>query len=314
MRDAKFSEKGVIPEGTVAVTLGIDTQSDGFYFLVACWGRKMELWLPLTDRITGDLRSEEPWKALLEILETTWLDSQGNAYKPAASAIDIQGDMYPEALEFVRARGGRCRLRAVRGYAPARALAAGRSFGILRNSYLDKATHVTVTNVDVDVGKNILASMLARKEPGPGYVHLPCGANGEVKGGWDAGAVAELTAEYRRQTNLRGYTISRWYKRTGRPNHRLDCLVYALAGLALSRLKIDDCELQRVEARNVGKPQRENDRERPVWGAQPYTLFGKRRVADYVDIGGRRGFGVPLPPNHPRPDGWGAVPGSGISF
>ena len=90
------------------MTLGIDTQADGFYWLLACWGRKMELWLPLTDRITGDLRSEAPWKALSEVLETAWLDKEGNVYKPVASGIDVQGDMYPQALEFVRAKGGRC--------------------------------------------------------------------------------------------------------------------------------------------------------------------------------------------------------------
>ena len=88
---------------------------------------------------------------------------------------------------------------------------------------------------------------------------LPCGPNGEDKGGWDQETIAELTAEYRRQTNIRGYTVSRWYKRTGRPNHRLDCAVYALAALALSRLKIDDCELQRVEARNVGRKEPEEN-------------------------------------------------------
>jgi phage terminase large subunit GpA-like protein len=307
MPDEKSSKANVIPAGTVAVTLGIDTQSDGFYFLVACWGRKMELWLPLTDRITGDLRSEAPWNALLEVLKTTWLDSQGNAYKPVASAIDVQGDNYPEALEFVRARGGRLRLRAVRGYALARALAAGRSFGILRNSYLDKATHVTVTNVDVDIGKNIIVEMLSRKEPGPGYVHLPCGPNGEVKGGWDQEAVAELTAEYRRQTNLRGYTISRWYKRTGRPNHRLDCAVYALAALALSRLKIGDCEVQRVEARNVGRNEREENARPPKWGAQKMVLGSD------AGIGGVAEFGMEAP-DRPRRTGFGAVPGSGVSF
>jgi phage terminase large subunit GpA-like protein len=233
-----------------------------------------------------------------------WLDKNGNVYRPVASAIDVQGDMYPETLEFVRARGGRLRLRAVRGYALARALAAGRSFGILRNSYLDKATRVTVTNVDVDIGKNIIAEMLSRKEPGPGYVHLPCGPNGEDKGGWDQEAIAELTAEYRRQTNVRGYAISRWYKRSGRPNHRLDCAVYALAALTLSRLKIDDCEVQRVEALNLGKEEREENARTPKWGAR------KMLVESDPDIGGVAGFGVKLPPDHPRPTGWGAVPGS----
>jgi phage terminase large subunit GpA-like protein len=266
MPDAKYSEKGIIPAGTVAVTIGVDSQSDGFFWLLACWGRKLELWLPLTDRITGDMRAEAVWKALDDVLATTWLDRDGNGYSPVVSGLDIQGDFYPEALEYVRAHGRRYRLRALRGYAPAKAQAAGRSFGILRNSYQDKTTHVVVQNVDVDIAKSQLANMLARRDPGPGYVHLPCGPYGEVKGGWDSEAIAELTAEYRRETNVRGYVISRWYKRTGQANHRLDCLVYALAALTLSRLKIDDCDLQRVEAKNVGKPEEEKEEWVPRYG------------------------------------------------
>ncbi|HET9376150.1 MAG TPA: terminase gpA endonuclease subunit [Chthoniobacterales bacterium] len=77
--------------------------------------------------------------------------------------------------------------------------------------------------------------------------------------------MAELTAEYRREQNVRGYTVTRWHKRADRPNHRLDCFVYALAALALARLKIDDCELQRTEAKNVGKEPEK--KEQPIkWG------------------------------------------------
>jgi phage terminase large subunit GpA-like protein len=183
----------------------------------------------------------------------------------------IQGDHYPECLEYVRTHRFKCRLHAVRGYGGAKT-GGGRSFGILRNTYVDKTTGVTVQNVDTDVGKSQLASMLARKEPGPGYVHLPCGVHGEVAGGWDIEAIAELTAEYRREQNLRGYTITRWYKRMGRANHRLDCFLYALAALAMSRLKIDGCALQRTEAKNVGE-ESEKKKERPFkWGVQPASV------------------------------------------
>jgi hypothetical protein len=308
MHEEKFSERGIIPEGTVAVTIGVDSQSDGFYWLLACWGRKMELWLPLTDRITGDMRGEAVWKALFEILTTTWLDHDGNAYRPVISALDVQGDFYPQCLEFVRAHGWKCRLRAVRGYGIARAQAAGRTFGVLRNKFQDKAASVTVTNIDVDIAKSQVANMLARRDPGPGYVHLPCGPNGEDRGGWDQETIAELTAEYRRQTNLRGYTISRWYKKSGRPNHRLDCLVYALAALAISLLKIDNCALQRVEARNVGKSEQTKDHAQSPFGAR------KMFVKSDPEIGGLAGYGVELPPDHRRPAGWGALPGSGVSF
>lgn len=258
MPDEKFSEKGIIPEGTIATTLGIDSQSDGFYFLLACWGRRMECWLP--------------------------------------------------CLEFVRAHGWLARLRAVRGYAAQRAVVSGRSFGILRNRYVDKSTGVTVTNVDVDIAKSQLANMLARKDPGPGYVHLPCAPDGGIAGGWDLDAVGELTAEYRRQSNQRGYTVSRWYKKSNRPNHRLDCLTYSLAALAISRLKIDTCPLQRVEARHIGKPAPAQDSERSPFGAR--KMFVK---SDPV-IGGLAGYGVELPPDHRRPAGWGALPGSGVCF
>ena len=308
MPDEKFSERGVIPLGSVALTIGVDSQSDGFYFLLACWGRKMEVWLPLTGRITGDMRADAVWKALREVLTTTWLDKEGNGYRPVISALDVQGDFYPQCLEFVRAYGWPARLRAVRGYGVQRAQGSGKSFGILRNRYQDKATGVAVQNIDVDIAKSQLANMLARREPGPGYVHLPCGPNGEVKGGWDADAVAELTAEYRRRTNLRGYTVARWHKRSGRPNHRLDCVVYALAALAISRLKIDDCALQRVEARNVGKSEQTKDDTRSPFGAR------KMFVKSDLDIGGIAGYGVELPPGHPGPVGWGALPGSGASF
>jgi phage terminase large subunit GpA-like protein len=301
MADARYSEKGVIPAGTIAITLGVDTQADGFYWLLACWGRKHELWLPATSRLTGDLRTDAPWNALAEILSTVWLDKDGNAYKPVASCIDVQGDCYAQALEFVRAHGGRLKLRAIRGYAPARAMSAGRSIGILRNSYIDKSTRVTVQNVDVDIGKSIITEMLARKEPGAGYIHLPCGPNGEDVGGWDAETIAELTSEYRRQSAVRGYTVSRWFKRSGRANHRLDCAVYSLAALSLSRLKIDEVDPVRIEARNIGKAE---TAATPKWGPQ------KMVVGNDLGIGGVSGFNVA--PDRPRRTGFGAV--SGASF
>ena len=81
--------------------------------------------------------------------------------------------------------------------------------------------------------------------------------------------------------------------------------MYALAALALSRLKIDDCELQRVEARNVGKEPEEN--ARPVrWGAR------KMAVSGIPELGGVTGFGTE--PDRPRRPGFGPLRGSGVSL
>lgn len=156
-----------------------------------------------------------------------------------------------------------------------------------------------------------------------GEILIDAAALGEIKGGWDQEAIAELTAEYRRETNQRGYTIAQWYKRTGRANHRLDCLVYGLAALAMSRLKIDDCEVQRTEARNVGKespsPKGPIQRPRQVWGAQPLTLYGTRASESvwYGESGGGlSGYNVRLLPGDSAAsgDGFGALPGSGSGW
>jgi phage terminase large subunit GpA-like protein len=283
-----FPESGIIPSGTVAVTIGVDTQSDGFYWLVACWGRGLEVWLPLTGRIVGDMRSDAVWKRLADVLSTQWTDKAGNVYRLALSAIDVQGDCYPQTLEFLRAHGARLKLKGVRGHTTARAV--GQRIGILRNVYRDNTTGVTVQNVDVDLAKSIVANMLARPEPGAGYVHLPRGANGEDKGGWDAETINELTAEYRRQTNSRGYTITRWHKKLGKPNHRGDCLVYALAALMMTRLKIDECAVQRIEARNVGKA---DVKPEPVkFGAQPIKIAGVSNWSGYLPRPNNSPFGV----------------------
>jgi phage terminase large subunit GpA-like protein len=88
-------EQVFIPRGTVALTIGADTQSDGFYYLLACWGRKMECWLPLTGRFVGDMRGEEVWQVLSELLSSNWFDRDGNQYRPVCAALDVQGDFYP---------------------------------------------------------------------------------------------------------------------------------------------------------------------------------------------------------------------------
>ena len=276
----KFSERGIIPVGTVAVTIGIDTQADGFIWVLSCWGRRMELWLPLTGELVGDLRGDDVWQELADVLGMTWLDRDGNAYRSTVSAMDVQGDNYSSCLEFVRTNGFRLKLKAVRGWAPARGVGA-RSIGILRNAYQDPTTRVVIQNIDVDAAKSWFANLLAKKDPIA--VHLPRGENGEDVGGWTCETIAELTAEYRKQTNLRGYVITRWHKRAGRANHRLDAVIYSMAALQMSRLKIDSCELQRTEAKNLGKPVQKAGEAKP-------SPFGARPIKVLPDLSNWQGY------------------------
>jgi phage terminase large subunit GpA-like protein len=143
---------------------------------------------------------------------------------------------------------------------------------LARGTYVEKTSGVLVYNVDTDAGKNWLHEMLKAKNPRT--AHFSCGPNGETVGGWDPEATAEVTAEYLQEYNRYGYTKKRWHKVPGRPNHRLDCWLYALAALHIARLKIDDCDIVRTEARNVGTQKEKGSLpKRSGYGAQSSTLW-----------------------------------------
>jgi phage terminase large subunit GpA-like protein len=305
----EYFGEAMIPEGTVAMTMAVDSQADGFYWLLACWGRKLEMWLPATGRIIGDMRSAGPWGALLKVLATTWLDKDGNGWRPVVSAIDVQGEFYPETLAFVREKGWKYKLRAIRGYGVEKRR-AGPGIGILRNVFTDKSTLVRVQNVDTDAAKTQLANMLARSEPGPAFVHLPAGRQGEDVRGWDFETVAELTSEYRRQLPARGgYTTYQRFKRPGRPNHRLDTLVYALAALSMSRLKIDTCPPQRIKARTLLKEQQEAEKV-PARAKPPIAFGAQPGSGPEASNWGVQSQVIQRDPGQKRT--WGVQPGSGL--
>jgi len=58
----------------------------------------------------------------------------------------------------------------------------------------------------------------------------------------------------------------------------------------------------------VGQSEQTKDHARSPFGAR------KMFVKNDPEIGGLAGYGVELPPDHPRPAGWGALPESGVSF
>ena len=154
--------------------------------------------------------------------------------------------------------------------------------------------------MDVNIAKSQLSNMLARRDPGPGYI--PPAVRPKRGGRRQLGSGDNRRIDgrvQRRQSNQRGYTINGWHKKSGRANHRLDCLVYALAALSISRLKIDDCEIQRTEARHLGKQEKQSNKQSP---------FGARKVVGY-----QADLTTPtiLPLQKPH-SGFGAIPGSGI--
>ena len=51
-----------VPPDIIGLTFGIDTQADGFKWLLVGWARRSEAWLLETSTILGDMAGPEPWK------------------------------------------------------------------------------------------------------------------------------------------------------------------------------------------------------------------------------------------------------------
>lgn len=263
-----------IPENIIGVTLGIDTQSDGFKWLAVGWARRNEVWLLETGTILGDMAGQGPWLELQALLDRLWYDEAGNAYRSLMSCLDVQGDHYERAVQFV-GRNAHRRLRGCRGLGADKRKSTGQKTNIIRNEYKDKVLKVPIRNLDVDAAKTMIATMLGRSEPaGPGIIHLPCGPTGEDVRGFDLATISEFTAEYRKRKMVDGYAVFTWHKFAHLDNHRLDCFVYALGAKLLTRLDFDVIEPVRIRADQVegykqrlkepGQPRRQ--RPRSFWG------------------------------------------------
>jgi len=243
--------KAEVPPDIVGVTLGVDTQSDGFKWLCAGWGRRNELWLLEAGEIAGDMAGQGPWNEFTALLDRFWYDGEGNAYRSLMSCLDVQGDHYEKAVQFV-GRNAYRRLRGVRGLGADKRKSTAQKTNIIRNEYRDKVLKVPIRNLDVDAAKTMIATMLGRSEPaGPGIIHLPCGPTGEDVRGFDLATISEFTAEYRRKKVIEGYTTFVWNKFAHLANHRLDCLVYALGAKLLTRLDFDTVAPIRIKAADV---------------------------------------------------------------
>lgn len=55
----QYTEEARVPDGVIIMTAGIDTQDDGFYFVIRGWGKNMESWLVRQDFIHCDIKDSK---------------------------------------------------------------------------------------------------------------------------------------------------------------------------------------------------------------------------------------------------------------
>jgi phage terminase large subunit GpA-like protein len=215
-------ERGVVPEGAGALTLGADVQENRIEWYVWGWGAGLESWLVDAGMIEGDTARDltdprSPYHALLhDVLPRAFVHAAGGTMRIGAAFID-SGYNTTTVYRVVRSVRGRLKLHASKGDSHQK-LILGKSSPL-------KHRGIVLQLVGVDAAKSeFLRSQLHESTVGPGYVHFPDWLSTET--------CEQFVSEKRKRRVERGQVIYEWRKRSqDAANEALDCRIYARAAL-----------------------------------------------------------------------------------
>jgi phage terminase large subunit GpA-like protein len=260
-----------IPKGILYLTAGADTQVDRLVYLVVGWGRARECWLLETGAIHGEPREAKVWEELAAAtIDATWSFRDGGLIKIGRMFVDAAFH-WEETLRFAKEHWSGGRLFACKGLGADKRKSVGGGPILHSENRTKRPPYVIVVNVDVNVAKDQIAEMLAKTQPGGGFVHIPAGSGGSPIRGFDQHVIEEFTAESCSMRMVNGFKQYTWHKVAHRSNERLDCLGYALAALVHSRLDLDKLPGPLIEAPASDRSQSQPVETKYAWGAQQST-------------------------------------------
>ena len=197
-------------------TIGIDVQKDRLEAEVVGWDAKTEeSWSLDFIILTGDTAQPAVWDDLADLLEDLNPDSVAidSGYNTSLVYAFCEKRKYCHAVKGISGFGITLIEDAQKR---ARRLARRRKKAI------------SAEPIGVDQGKSMVYSYLTISEPGPGYCHFPADV------AYDDEYFAQLTAEKLVTRYSKGRPRQEWVTTRAR-NEALDCRVYALAALRLSK-------------------------------------------------------------------------------
>ncbi len=208
-------EPGVIPKDTVALTMGIDTQKDGFYYVVHAWANDYTTLLTRYGYTTD-------YKEILKVVfESRYRIVGTDVSMPIVRAFwDSGGHRTDEIYEICRTEG--------RGIIfPIKGMSVNSSIPI-KESILDKYPG---TNKPILGGLKLISiNTTYYKEA----IHRKMQVEEGLRGRWNVHKdiaedyIMQMTAEEKRRVKKGNRYEERWVQ-IRRDNHYLDCSVYAFA-------------------------------------------------------------------------------------
>lgn len=220
---------GVLPDGALAVTIGVDVQGGGgsagdrLAVSVWAWGRDEEGWLIDHQEIHGDPCRPEVWKQLDLLVLHDWEHVSGGKLRADVVAIDSGGHATAEVYQYARERAG-AGVIAIKGQSQRGKPPIGKASKVDINAQGRTLKRgAAVFPVGGDTVKTTLFGRLKHNELGPGYLHFHAQTGAEY--------FEQLTAEKQALRYVKGFPVREWVKKPSARNEALDCLVYAYAAL-----------------------------------------------------------------------------------
>lgn len=215
---------GVLPEGSVALTFGIDVQDNRLAISGWAWGRDEEGWLIYHQEIYGDPSRADLWRQVDEAVLREWDHANGRKLRPDVVCVDSGGHFTAEVYQYARERQ-RQGVLAIKGASQRNKAVIGKGSRVDINAKGKTMKRgAIVFSVGTDTAKTTLFARLKHNEPGEGYLHFPIGTTDEY--------FKQLTAEKQVMKYTRGgFPVREWVKKANARNEALDTLVYAFAGL-----------------------------------------------------------------------------------
>ena len=227
---------GLIPQGALLITTGIDVQKDGFYFEVLGWGIGKTNWVIDIGFIPGDTNNEATWKLLDDLYNRFYENAWGRAFKSDMIAID-SGYLSYRVYEWVR---GKPRAMAVKGMPGAQSPILGTASKVEVNFAGSKdRKSMRLWPVGTWQAKSEIYSCLRLEGVAEGAERNPHGYC-HFSGGCDENYFKQLTSESLVTHQRRNREVTEWI--VSGENHFLDCRVYNLAAaerLGISRFTVE---------------------------------------------------------------------------
>jgi phage terminase large subunit GpA-like protein len=220
---------GSVPEGPIAITVGVDVQKDRLMYEVVGWAASKESWSIEAGALLGDTSVEggEAWKQLDTLLARSFPRAGGGEMSVAAMGVD-SGYNTQVVYNWSR-RYPMTRVFACKGVSSSRMLVGAPSpvDVTVRGKRLARGYKVWPIGVDIAKGELYGWLRMRREDPAPpGYCHFP---------EYGDDFFQQITAEHlvtivNRKTNR---AKMEWQVQPNRDNHFLDARILARAAASI---------------------------------------------------------------------------------